>query len=296
MVLERNTQKAEVMKLDELVVKVNQNIGEISANFAEIETQLKVKLAGYKGVVVTEESLADSKKDLAEIRKISKAINDEKIRVKKIWEKPYKDFETKCKNLMAIVGESETEISSQISEIEKKLELQKKDHLLELYKANIDEFGEYLPFENTLGEKWANKSYDDKTYLYDLSEKKISIRTNIEAIKALNSEIEEELLTVYKRSGNDLSKAITRHTQYLADKERVKAQAEAEAKKNLAEAVSEALETTKAKNEPTPLLDIDNAPEVVMTKTVKIVISESDWEQVKAFLDFSQVSYQVEGE
>ena len=296
MVLERNTQKAEVMKLDELVVKVNQNIGEISANFAEIETQLKVKLAGYKGVVVTEESLADSKKDLAEIRKISKAINDEKIRVKKIWEKPYKDFETKCKNLMAIVGESETEISSQISEIEKKLELQKKDHLLELYKANIDEFGEYLPFENTLGEKWANKSYDDKTYLYDLSEKKISIRTNIEAIKALNSEIEEELLTVYKRSGNDLSKAITRHTQYLADKERVKAQAEAEAKKNLAEAVSEALETAKAKNEPTPLLDIDNAPEVVMTKTVKIVISESDWEQVKAFLDFSQVSYQVEGE
>lgn len=282
--------------MDELVVKVNQNIGEISANFAEIETQLKVKLAGYKGVVVTEESLADSKKDLAEIRKISKAINDEKIRVKKIWEKPYKDFETKCKNLMAIVGESETEISSQISEIEKKLELQKKDHLLELYKANIDEFGEYLPFENTLGEKWANKSYDDKTYLYDLSEKKISIRTNIEAIKALNSEIEEELLTVYKRSGNDLSKAITRHTQYLADKERVKAQAEAEAKKNLAEAVSEALETAKAKNEPTPLLDIDNAPEVVMTKTVKIVISESDWEQVKAFLDFSQVSYQVEGE
>ena len=71
--------------MDELQIKVSQQIGKIDVNFEEIEANLKEVLAGYQGIIVTEDTIKQAKADIAELRKKRTSIDDEKKRIKKIW-------------------------------------------------------------------------------------------------------------------------------------------------------------------------------------------------------------------
>ena len=59
------------------------NNWQIESNLKDVEVQLKEKLSVYKGVVVTEDTVTQSKKDVAEIRKIKTSIDDARKSVKK---------------------------------------------------------------------------------------------------------------------------------------------------------------------------------------------------------------------
>ena len=49
--------------MNELKVTVNQEAGKINCNFAEIEAYAQEVKTRYSGIVVTEDSVAESKKD-----------------------------------------------------------------------------------------------------------------------------------------------------------------------------------------------------------------------------------------
>lgn len=272
--------------MEELQIKVTQNIGSIDVNMAEIEAKLKEKLAEYEGIVITsEDDIAPAKKDVAELKKNITAIEDERKKIKKLWNEPYTKFESDCKKLVARINETIEPIQKQIDEYDAKRIEEKKVHLNELYLENVKEYGEYLSFEETLAVKWQNKTYSDKDYLYDLSEKVVRIRSDIDVIKSLSSEIEEELLRAYKDSGNNLSSAIKRNQQYLADKARVEEKAKEQAK-------------AEVKQDDMSVSDIRRADEeykMFATDGQKYfdirLYSEDDLQSVKAFLNFSEIRY-----
>lgn len=216
--------------MEELQIMVSSTKGAITTNFEDIKKSLVAVLDDYKGIIVTEDTVKKSKKDVAELRKIRSSIDDEKKRVKKLWNEPYVEFENKCKELMALVDEPIKEINSQVEEFEQKEIEEKKNHFFELYQGNIDDLADYLPFVNVLPEKWMNKAFTDKDFLYSLSEKKIQVRNDLNAINSLNSEIENDVLDAYRKSGNNLSVAISRNSQYLSDKNKVTEQIKANEK------------------------------------------------------------------
>ena len=279
--------------MNELQIEVKQQTGSISTNFEEIEKALKAELANYTGIVIADESeVKAAKDDLAELRKKRTAIESKKREVKKLWDEPYAEFEKKCKQLIALVDETIEPISKQIKEFDNKRIEEKYQHLNQLYLENIDDLGEYIPFETTLSDKWSNVSFKDKDYLYDLSEKKLHIKTDIEAIKALSSEIEDEVLATYKRTGNNLSSAIMRNNQYVADKNRVKEQVKEEVKEEVkAETVVENVEPV-----------IEEIPEIVeavdlttvsenKNAEVMFIVPQEKAEQVEQFLLFSDIPF-----
>lgn len=275
--------------MDELKILVSQQIGTISTNFEEIETNLKKTLADYKGILVTADTVKESKKDVTELRKMRTSIDDEKKKVKKAWNQPYTEFENRCKALMALVDETIAPIQSQIEDFEVKEIEDKKEHLHQLYTENIDVYGEYLQFENTLPEKWANKSFSDKDYLYSLSEMKLHVRTDLDAIKSLNSEITEELFKVYAKSGNNLSSAISRNVQFLEDKNRVREQVKEE--------VREEVKATSQKpdipfEKPAPIKQFEDLQNKI--NMVHFVVSAEDADAVEQFLQFSEITYRKE--
>lgn len=272
--------------MEELQIQISNTLGEITTNFEEIETNLKVIAADYKGIIVTEDTLKQCKKDVSDLRKIIKDIEDRRKAIKKQWNVPYQKFEEKCKQLETVIEEPIEEINKQVAVFEQKRIDEKKEHLASLYSENIEGYSEYIPFEETLGDKWQNVSFADKDYLYDLSEMKVKIKSDLAAISCLHSEIEQDVISAYKNSGNNLSVAIQKNSDYLSAKEKAEQRVREEAERKA---------------------EIERQKEVVQPNVEKPVVKESVVEEptftfrvtgieqitlVKKYLDFAEIKYE----
>lgn len=208
-------------KMNDLNVSVNSHIGSIDCNFQELKEALAVQMTAYTSLEITEDSQKEAKKDLATLRKIRKAVEDKRIAVKKEYMKPYTEFEAQEKDLLSVIDEPINMIDNKLKQFESARIAEKEKHLHELYEQNIGEYGDYLPYMAVAREKWINTTYADKDVLYDISESITRVRSDINVIKALNSEIEEECLKAYKESGNDLAAAITKNSDFIKAKQLV---------------------------------------------------------------------------
>ena len=57
-------------------------------NNAELMAQVKTLLTQYEGIVYSEEQIGEAKKDKAQLNAFIKALNDERIRIGKIYTSP----------------------------------------------------------------------------------------------------------------------------------------------------------------------------------------------------------------
>ena len=263
--------------------------GTIECNFKDVADQVTKMLEEYKGIIVTEDTLKISKKDIAELRKIKTSIEDARKEVKKKWMLPYTDFEAKCKGLTGQVDECIDELNSQVKVFEDKQATEKRNIIIQLYNETIGEYSEFLPLPLIFKDSWLNKSTKEKDIVYDMSEKKTKIISELTVIRSLNSEIEDELLDVYKRTGNNLAAAVERNSQYISDKAKIEA-AKTEAKENeikLSTKDMELAKELKLNPENTGLLN-----EVVnKMKTVTFIVSAEDAQKVENMLSFEEISF-----
>ena len=65
---------------------------ELTFNFEELYEAISEKTEKYRNLIVTEDGIAEAKKDRANLRKLADALNSEKIAQKKAFMKPYDDF------------------------------------------------------------------------------------------------------------------------------------------------------------------------------------------------------------
>lgn len=267
--------------MNELVV--TQKNGSIECNFTDIKAELQLMMSAYTSLEITEEGIKEAKKDLATLRKIKTAVDGKRKEVKASFMQPYTAFENDVKDLISVIDEPISMIDGKLKEFEVKRIQEKQIHLKELYDENIGEFSEYLPFEAVKNPKWDNSSYSDKDVKYDLSEAIMKVRSEINAIKALNSEIEEECLKVYKNSGNSLTAAIQKNTDYQNAK--VLAQKKLEEEKRAEQIKEEPLVEKKEESVEQVVL-----PEETTFFTFR-VYGEENIQKVKEYLDFADIEY-----
>lgn len=283
-------------------IEVQQTSGSIITNLDSIEAELKVKMAEYKDYVVTEDSIKDDKKVLAELRKLEKDLNNARIATKKEYLKAFEEFEARCKDVTALVSEPIELINSQIKLFDEEKKAEKFNHIKELYAENIGEFERFLPFDKVMNPKWLNVSTKDQDVLFDLNASILKIKNDLIAIHALNSEIEQDCIDTYANFGNDLSMAIQRNSQYIADKQKIEqaqkeAETKVETKETEVESTENVVEEVKTATENVSPLEGTNLDAMVQkTKTAKIVVSLEDLEQVEQTLTFMGIVFQVEKE
>ena len=100
-----------------------------------------------------------AKGDLADLRKLRKAVNDRKVEVKKEYMKPYEVFEDKVKELIGVIDKPIALIDGQVKEFEAKRVEEKKAEIQNLYNELVEEeLHDYIPLEKIYGEKWTNAS------------------------------------------------------------------------------------------------------------------------------------------
>ena len=237
-----------------LEVQISRNNGTIDFNFEDLKDALTAELELYKNLVFTEDTKADAKKTVAELRKLKKQINDKRIEVKKLYMQPYTDFEAKVKELDKLINEPIAYISEQIDAFEQKRIEEKRELINEIYLELVSEredIAGYAELNRVYDSKWENASTSKKTIQEAIISYLDSVDNDIAAIKSMESEYEAKALMRYKETGV-LSDALLTIRQWEKQKEEIlkaeeEKQAEAEADEILdaPEPIEEFIEQTE---------------------------------------------------
>lgn len=237
-----------------LEVQISRNNGTIDFNFEDLKDALTAELELYKNLVFTEDTKADAKKTVAELRKLKKQISDKRIEVKKLYMQPYTDFEAKVKELDKLINEPITFISEQIDAFEQKRIEEKRELINEIYLELVSEredIAGYVEFNRVYDSKWENASTSKKTIQEAITNYLDSVGNDIAAIESMESEYEAKALMRYKETGV-LSDALLTIRQWEKQKEEIlkaeeEKQAEAEADEILdaPEPIEEFIEPTE---------------------------------------------------
>ena len=216
----------------ELIIKASEPGEIVISNFDELLEEISEKARVFEVMVFTEEQFAECKQVRANLNRLSKSINDERIKREKEYMKNFNVFKDQTKQLIAVIDKAVANVDKQA----KAFEEQKKKEKLEAIERIWDEVinhPEWLQCSDIFNTKWLNASVSMETVKKEIQEKVSKIETEIGIISDL-PEYSFEALDYYKRT-LDLGGAIA-ETKRLADLAKRKA-AEEEAKKILADKV-----------------------------------------------------------
>lgn len=137
----------------------------------KFEKQINSIAEANSNCVVTAETLKDDKSTRAELRKLYKSLNDEKIRIKKEYNKPLTEFETWFKKAVGVLDKA----IGQIDEGVKEVEFKQKEERKEIVRAELLELTKDLELDSRIFEvmvaDWAKASnfnaYKPKKTLQD---------------------------------------------------------------------------------------------------------------------------------
>lgn len=199
--------------MNELQIQVMQHPGKIETNFVEIKAALLTQMQAYEELDVTEGNIPERKADVATLRKIRKAIDDRRKEVKKAYNVPLAEFEGKVKDLTSIIDGQIDRLNDGLNRFEEKRKADKRIHVAQVYAQNIGEYAEFLPLDKVQTSQWLNKTYSDADIISDIQYAIMKVKEDVSTIKLLRSEIEEELIDVYKRTGS-INAAVMRSNDY----------------------------------------------------------------------------------
>lgn len=169
-------------------IELNKQLPVITMNFEEVKASLIETMEKYKGIVVTEEGLQDCKATQKELAGVRNKIDTYRKDVKKEMEKPIKEFESQCKDLIGLIADAEKPIKEGITVFDNKRREAKRDKAIELIRTTIEERG--------LDEKYASQlTVLDKYLVLNGS------------VKAVREDIEQRAEMLKQQQNSDKAKA-----------------------------------------------------------------------------------------
>lgn len=225
----------------------------IETNFVAVDAYLTEAMEPYTQLVVTEDSIGDAKKTLAQLRKLKDGINAQKIAVKREWMKPYTEYEDKAKQLMSRVEAGISNIDGQVKDYDARRKEQKLQELKDYFDQESSRYRveEYLDWNLIRNPKWANASFSVEDAENEISGIITDTAKDIDYISGMGSPFEAAMLEEYRKC-RDLRAVLSLEL-------RLKARQEAEERKKaekVAETFQEAQEETDgdvANVEPAPV-------------------------------------------
>lgn len=241
----------------ELVLKsVSVDLPQEIENLEQLKAELAPRLEKYNNLVVTEDSIKAAKEDKANLNKLRKAIEEQRISIKKQYLEPYNVLEAQCKEVVALIDAPIKAIDAQIKAFD---EIEKKEKLTKLQTAFYKtEHPSWLQFASICPDKWENKTSKTDKLIEQIEESVKNVNAELEEINSIYAE--SPLLTAiidrYKQTiskADTLSYAVQLEQQYKADQER---KAEEERRRAEAEALKAQQEQEHAESESNaPIID-----------------------------------------
>lgn len=201
-----------------LVISPLQKMEAIKFNYEELKAGLTASLKKYQNLVYTSENIKEAKDDRATLNALKKSLNDEKIKIKKEFEVPYKDFENKIKELIELVDQPASEIDKQVKDFEEKEKAKKRETINAIYSENIGSYAELIPLEKLYDPRWENKTYKETDITKEIQDIVKKADNEIKIIEDLKSEYEFQIKDIYFKT-LDLGQALIEQKRLEKQKE-----------------------------------------------------------------------------
>lgn len=138
----------------QLITK-DKKLSEMIEGITQIRSIVKEKMKVYECITYTEDDIKEAKADRAMINKSSKALNDTRIELEKIYMQPFNKFKDVVKDTCDMLDLTSNSIDLQI----KKFEQEEKDAKMKQIRDYFDENNEYLiNFDRCFKSNWLNKN------------------------------------------------------------------------------------------------------------------------------------------
>ena len=183
--------------MENMEMVISQPTGELPVvkfNKEEIKAEISKRMQYYSNITVTEESMKDSKKDLAELRKFRDSFEIKRKELKKKFLKPYEDFEKEYKEIIELIDQPLNLISIQLEKLEIEQKQVKKDKIKRYYEKEAKDILDLVPFEKIFKEKWLNKTTSSKSICEEIATIIKDFKTGYDTIKNLNQKYEKQII------------------------------------------------------------------------------------------------------
>ena len=208
----------------------------ISFNFDELKAGLLEKTKVYEAMVYTDEQISAAKADRANLNRLKKALNDERLKREREYMQPFTQFKAQIAEIISIIDRPVQVIDKQVKAFEEQQKAEKLEKIKEYFEAGFL-FGEpaskLIAFERIHDPRWLNASVSMKSIQEAIDSKLEKAAEDLAVIRALSSyafEAEQAYL-----SSLDLAKAVSEAHRLSEIAER-KAAHEAEKARKQAEA------------------------------------------------------------
>lgn len=200
----------------------------IDFNYEELKAELTSKVSFYETLVYTDDQIKDAKADKANLNKLKRALNDERIRREKEYMQPFNVFKAQINEIIGIIDKPIAVIDEQVKAFDEKRKAEKQKAIEELF-ATIG-FQNFVTLEKIQDPKWLNASVSMKSIEDQMKSKMYEIGNGVLTLSQL-PEFGFEATEVFKET-LDINKAISEAKRMS---EIAKAKAEAKAREKAAE-------------------------------------------------------------
>lgn len=219
--MEKNLETVEqpqVVNSLRLVISPLQKMEAIKFNYEELKGGLTASLEKYQNLVYTPENIKEAKDDRATLNALKKSLNDEKIKIKKEFEVPYKDFEDKIKELIELVDKPASQIDKQVKVFEEQEKAKKREAIETIYSENIGAYAELISLEKLYDPRWENKTYKEADITKEIQDVVKKADSDLKVIMDLKSEFEFQIKDTYFKT-LDLGQALIENQRLEKQKE-----------------------------------------------------------------------------
>ena len=251
----------------------------LSWNNRELMEAVDSTLERYKGIVYDDEHIGEAKSDRARLNAFVKALNDERIRIGRVYSAPYEKFKSEVDEVLRRVRDTISEIDGQVKSYETAKQEAKQAQIKEYFDSVIGDLADLIPYEKIHQAKWLNASTGMKSIKADIDKAIENANSSLNTIEALHSEDEATIKAVYFRT-LDLGAAIMENDRLQSERRRVAEMEAQRAAQKAQEAQKEAERANTSANAETR--DAEARPVI---QTVRFQ-AEGTVEQLKALQHF----------
>lgn len=247
----------------------------ISFNFEELKTQIAAKTEQYTKIVYTDDNIKAAKEDRADLNRLKKALNDERIRRQKEYLVPFEQFKKQIDEVIAIIDKPVQAIDTQIKAYEQIKQDEKRAAIENMFNNML--FPEFVKLDQKIFDpRWLNATVSMKQIEESLMKTKEDIIKNCQTLAGLPSYSHEAV--IYYQRTLDVTGALA--------KVRELSEIEAAKKKMLQKAAEDA----QAYKEYQEALDKAAEPIPVIPVTPDAPAEPQMWIQFEALLNSTQAA------
>ena len=198
----------------------------IQFNFEELKSELVSKAETYANMIYTDADIKSAKEDRADLNRLKKALNDERLRRQKEYMKPFDKFKAQVDEIISIIDRPCSIIDQRVKEYEQAQKEKRTEVIKDLF-TRIG-FPEWLKIEQIWNDKWLNASTSVSSIENDMNKKKDDIMSELASLATI-PDYSAEAQFYYKES-LDVADVLQK-VRKLSDMAKAKKEAEERAAK-----------------------------------------------------------------